>query len=165
MRAYPGGAGGQRGGFLPVVWPGNSGGVPSSPDGGRSAIDALTDSMQSTSFSSPEVKRGSRSQTRRKNKKPCLEDLEEARQRTIYVSDLNKGITETELVRWFTRAGQVLECRICSDMNTVKRFAFVEFRDQNSFEAGRRKALAPLHFASSHVIALFCSGSCHIQHS
>ena len=56
--------------------------------------------------------------------------------RTIYVSDLNEGITETELVRWFGVAGHVLECRICSDMNTSKRFAFVEFADKDGFEQG-----------------------------
>jgi RNA recognition motif-containing protein len=108
----------------------------SSPDG--SAVDALTDSMQSVSFSSPDMKRGMRNQSapRRKNKRPCPEELEEARTRTIYVSDLNKGITETELVRWFGVAGHVLECRICSDMNTSKRFAFVEFADQDGFEQG-----------------------------
>lgn len=104
---------------------------PPSPDG--SAIDALTDSMQSVSFSSPDVKRN---RAKRRNKKPHPDDLEEARTRTIYVSDLNKGITETELVRWFGSSGEVLECRICSDMNTSKRFAFVEFADRDGFEQG-----------------------------
>lgn len=120
-------------------------------------MDALTDSMHSMSFTSPDPKRGQRgggggahlggamgaaasggSAARRaaKGKKPCPEDLEEARSRTIYVSDLNKGITETELVRWFEVAGHVLECRICSDMNTSKRFAFVEFADKDGFEQG-----------------------------
>lgn len=119
-------------------WQQSSQGAPSSPDGTNSAVDALTDSMHSVSFSSPEIKRGPRStqSARRKAKKPCPDDLEEARMRTIYVSDLNKGITETELVRWFGVAGHVLECRICSDMNTSKRFAFVEFADKDGFEQG-----------------------------
>jgi RNA recognition motif. (a.k.a. RRM, RBD, or RNP domain) len=69
-------------------------------------------------------------------KRPGVEELEEARLRTVYVSDLNKGLTETELVRWFSSAGHVLECRICSDMNTTKRFAFVEFADAQGFENG-----------------------------
>jgi RNA recognition motif. (a.k.a. RRM, RBD, or RNP domain) len=118
-------------------WGHGSQGTPSSPDGASSAVDALTDSMHSVSFSSPDPKRGRGTHTsRRKSKKPGPDDLEEARTRTIYVSDLNKGITETELVRWFGVAGHVLECRICSDMNTSKRFAFVEFADKEGFEQG-----------------------------
>ena len=99
--------------------------------------------MHSVSFSSPDAKVGARTAGgRRKGKKPCPEDLEEARHRTIYVSDLNKGITETELVRWFGVAGHVLECRICSDMNTSKRFAFVEFADKEGFDQGALPQLA-----------------------
>jgi RNA recognition motif-containing protein len=89
--------------------------------------------------------------------KPCVEDLEEARQRTIYVSDLNKSITETELVRWFSHAGHVLECRICSDMNTVKRFAFVEFSDQAGFEAGTLKASASHNRALTSDVSQGCT--------
>jgi RNA recognition motif-containing protein len=108
---------------------------PSSPSD-ESHADSLADNLQHLSFTSPD-KRSRASAAKRKFKKPCPEELEEARQRTIYVSDLNKGITETELVRWFGVAGHVLECRICSDMNTSKRFAFVEFADKAGFEAGK----------------------------
>ena len=126
----------------------------SSPDGAGSVVDALTDSMHSMSFTSPDPKRGQQhagaasgaagaARRSAKGKKPCPEDLEEARSRTIYVSDLNKGITETELVRWFEVAGHVLECRICSDMNTSKRFAFVEFADKDGFEQGAFRLPCP----------------------
>jgi RNA recognition motif. (a.k.a. RRM, RBD, or RNP domain) len=107
---------------------------PSSPSD-DSHPDSLAENLQHLSFSSPD-KRTRAATAKRKFKKPCPEELEEARQRTIYVSDLNKGITETELVRWFGVAGHVLECRICSDMNTSKRFAFVEFADKAGFEQG-----------------------------
>ena len=107
---------------------------PSSPSE-ESHADSLAENLQHLSFSTPD-KRSRAASAKRKYKKPCPEELEEARQRTIYVSDLNKGITETELVRWFGVAGHVLECRICSDMNTSKRFAFVEFADKNGFDAG-----------------------------
>lgn len=123
----------------PQPRPSRAQGSPSSPDGGSSAVDALTDSMHSVSFSSPDPKlnaRSSQGPRRRVSRKPGPDDLEGARARTIYVSDLSKGITETELVRWFGVAGHVLECRICSDMNTSRRFAFVEFADQEGFEQG-----------------------------
>lgn len=63
------------------------------------------------------------------------EPLEASRARTVYASDIGKDVTEAKLARWFSQAGDVVECRICSDMNACKCFAFVEFRDAAGFEA------------------------------
>lgn len=122
---------------------------PSSPSD-ESHPDSLAENLQHLSFASPD-KRSRAAAAKRKFKKPCPEELEEARQRTIYVSDLNKGITETELVRWFGVAGHVLECRICSDMNTSKRFAFVEFADKPGFEQGEHLPLQHDSFVTTPV--------------
>jgi len=128
---------------------------PSSPSE-ESHADSLAENLQHLSFSTPD-KRSRAASAKRKYKKPCPEELEEARQRTIYVSDLNKGITETELVRWFGVAGHVLECRICSDMNTSKRFAFVEFADKNGFDAGTCFLCELVHMATYGLMHFSCA--------
>ena len=45
-------------------------------------------------------------------------------------------MTEADLAQWFQKVGRINDCRICSDMNACKRFAFVEFADKAGFEAG-----------------------------
>ncbi|XP_047322589.1 polyadenylate-binding protein-interacting protein 11-like [Impatiens glandulifera] len=62
---------------------------------------------------------------------------EEVIKRTVYVSDIDHQVTEEQLAMLFLTCGQVVDCRICGDPNSVLRFAFVEFTD----EEGARNAL------------------------
>ncbi|CAI7854515.1 unnamed protein product, partial [Closterium sp. NIES-53] len=63
---------------------------------------------------------------------------EESTQRTVYVSDIDHQVTEEQLATLFLSCGQVVDCRICGDPNSVLRFAFVEFTD----EEGAKNALS-----------------------
>ncbi|MCO5614907.1 hypothetical protein L7F22_069192 [Adiantum nelumboides] len=58
--------------------------------------------------------------------------------RTVYVSDIDQQVTEEQLAALFITCGQVVDCRVCGDPNSVLRFAFVEFTD----EEGARAALS-----------------------
>ncbi|ESQ30057.1 hypothetical protein EUTSA_v10012369mg, partial [Eutrema salsugineum] len=58
--------------------------------------------------------------------------------RTVYVSDIDQSVTEEILAGLFSSYGQVVDCRICGDPNSVLRFAFVEFSD----DQGARAALS-----------------------
>eukprot|EP00850_Spirogloea_muscicola_P006107 SM000028S10201 [mRNA] locus=s28:987492:990479:+ [translate_table: standard] len=58
--------------------------------------------------------------------------------RTVYVSDIDQQVTEEQLAALFISCGQVVDCRVCGDPNSVLRFAFVEFTD----EEGARAALS-----------------------
>nr|VDC64778.1 unnamed protein product [Brassica rapa] len=58
--------------------------------------------------------------------------------RTVYVSDIDQTVTEEVLAGLFSSYGQVVDCRICGDPNSVLRFAFVEFSD----DQGARAALS-----------------------
>ncbi|KAJ0832171.1 putative RNA recognition motif domain, nucleotide-binding alpha-beta plait domain superfamily [Helianthus annuus] len=50
----------------------------------------------------------------------------------------NDWVTEEQLAGLFINCGQVVDCRICGDPNSVLRFAFIEFTD----EEGARNALS-----------------------
>lgn len=63
---------------------------------------------------------------------------DEVIRRTVYVSDIDQQVTEEQLATLFLTCGQVVDCRICGDPNSVLRFAFVEFTD----EEGARAALS-----------------------
>ncbi|KAL0394971.1 UNVERIFIED_CONTAM: Polyadenylate-binding protein-interacting protein 11 [Sesamum latifolium] len=60
---------------------------------------------------------------------------EEVIRRTVYVSDVDHQITEEHLAALFLGCGQVVDCRICGDPNSVLRFAFVEFTDEEAAHA------------------------------
>uniref|UniRef100_A0A1J3EZN0 Polyadenylate-binding protein-interacting protein 8 n=1 Tax=Noccaea caerulescens TaxID=107243 RepID=A0A1J3EZN0_NOCCA len=62
---------------------------------------------------------------------------EDSIRRTVYVSDIDQSVTEEVLAGLFSGCGQVVDCRICGDPNSVLRFAFVEFSD----DQGARAAL------------------------
>ncbi|XP_010479939.1 PREDICTED: polyadenylate-binding protein-interacting protein 8-like isoform X1 [Camelina sativa] len=62
---------------------------------------------------------------------------EDSIRRTVYVSDIDQSVTEEVLAGLFSSCGQVVDCRICGDPNSVLRFAFVEFSD----DQGARAAL------------------------
>ncbi|RVW22374.1 Polyadenylate-binding protein-interacting protein 10 [Vitis vinifera] len=68
-------------------------------------------------------KRNNYNQKRRINSRTSMAQREEVIKRTVYVSDIDQ---------------QVVDCRICGDPNSVLRFAFVEFTD----EEGARAALS-----------------------
>ncbi|CAL0319559.1 unnamed protein product [Lupinus luteus] len=75
---------------------------------------------------------------RRVNNKIDMERREEMVRRTVYVSDIDQLVTEEQLAALFLNCGQVVDCRVCGDPNSVLRFAFVEFTD----EEGARAALS-----------------------
>ncbi|KAK4752248.1 hypothetical protein SAY87_021046 [Trapa incisa] len=75
---------------------------------------------------------------RRINSRTSMAQREEVIRRTVYVSDIGQQVTEEQLAALFVSCGQVVDCRICGDPNSVLRFAFIEFTD----EEGARTALS-----------------------
>ncbi|XP_017254510.1 polyadenylate-binding protein-interacting protein 12 isoform X2 [Daucus carota subsp. sativus] len=73
---------------------------------------------------------------RRMNSQTSMAQREEI-MRTVYVSDIDQQVTEEQLAALFISCGQVVDCRVCGDPNSVLRFAFIEFMD----EEGARNAL------------------------
>ncbi|CAA7025090.1 unnamed protein product [Microthlaspi erraticum] len=74
---------------------------------------------------------------RRMNPRTSFAQREEVIRRTVYVSDIDQQVTEEQLAGLFVGFGQVVDCRICGDPNSVLRFAFIEFTN----EVGARAAL------------------------
>ncbi|WCJ27588.1 CTC-interacting domain 10 [Euphorbia peplus] len=75
---------------------------------------------------------------RRMNTRTSMAQREDVIRRTVYVSDIDQQVTEEQLAGLFIHCGQVVDCRICGDPNSVLRFAFIEFTD----EEGARAALS-----------------------
>ncbi|KAG5533924.1 hypothetical protein RHGRI_027952 [Rhododendron griersonianum] len=75
---------------------------------------------------------------KRMNSRTNLAQQEEVIRRTVYVSDIDHQVTEEQLAALFVHCGQVVDCRVCGDPNSVLRFAFIEFTD----EEGARNALS-----------------------
>ncbi|KAL2902968.1 Polyadenylate-binding protein-interacting protein 12 [Bienertia sinuspersici] len=67
---------------------------------------------------------------RRMNNRTGMAQRDEVIRRTVYVSDIDQQVTEEQLAGLFIHYGQVVDCRICGDPNSVLRFAFVEFTDE-----------------------------------
>ncbi|KAF5731313.1 polyadenylate-binding protein-interacting protein 12-like isoform X1 [Tripterygium wilfordii] len=74
---------------------------------------------------------------RRMNARTSSAQREDVIRRTVYVSDIDQQVTEEHLASLFLNCGPVVDCRICGDPNSVLRFAFIEFTD----EEGARAAL------------------------
>ncbi|KAK9665168.1 hypothetical protein RND81_14G094900 [Saponaria officinalis] len=74
---------------------------------------------------------------RRMNSRTSMAQREEIIRRTVYVSDIDQQVTEEQLASLFINCGQVVDCRVCGDPNSVLRFAFIEFTD----EEGAKNAL------------------------
>ncbi|KAL6856896.1 hypothetical protein ACP4OV_018278 [Aristida adscensionis] len=74
---------------------------------------------------------------RRTNSRTTMAQRDEVIRRTVYVSDIDHQVTEENLAALFINCGQVVDCRMCGDPNSVLRFAFIEFTD----EEGARAAL------------------------
>ncbi|KAK8652386.1 hypothetical protein V6N13_061404 [Hibiscus sabdariffa] len=72
---------------------------------------------------------------RRLNSRTSMAQREEIIRRTVYVSDIDQQVTEEQLAGLFVNCGQVVDCRICGDPNSVLRFAFVEFTDEEGAHA------------------------------
>lgn len=72
---------------------------------------------------------------RRINSRTSMAQREEIIKRTVYVSDIDQQVTEEELAAIFVNCGQVIDCRVCGDPNSVLRFAFVEFTDEEGAKA------------------------------
>ncbi|XP_043723074.1 polyadenylate-binding protein-interacting protein 12-like [Telopea speciosissima] len=75
---------------------------------------------------------------RRMNSRTSMAQREDVIRRTVYVSDIDQQVTEEQLAALFINCGQVVDCRVCGDPNSVLRFAFIEFTD----EEGARAALS-----------------------
>ncbi|KAJ8534703.1 hypothetical protein K7X08_016431 [Anisodus acutangulus] len=75
---------------------------------------------------------------RRMNTRTGMAQREDVIRRTVYVSEIDYQVTEEQLAALFLSCGQVVDCRICGDTNSVLRFAFIEFTD----EEGARSALS-----------------------
>ncbi|VVB11859.1 unnamed protein product [Arabis nemorensis] len=67
---------------------------------------------------------------RRMNARTSMAQREDVIRRTVYVSDLDQQVTEEQLAGLFVSCGQVVDCRICGDPNSILRFAFIEFTDE-----------------------------------
>jgi RNA recognition motif-containing protein len=72
---------------------------------------------------------------RRLNSRTSRAQREDSIRRTVYVSDIDQQVTEEQLAALFINCGQVVDCRVCGDPNSVLRFAFVEFTDESSARA------------------------------
>ncbi|KAL8170388.1 hypothetical protein V2J09_022192 [Rumex salicifolius] len=77
-------------------------------------------------------KGGANQGKRRNNTRTTMAQREEVIRRTVYVSDIDQQVTEEQLAALFINCGQVVDCRICGDPNSVLRFAFIEFTDEGS---------------------------------
>eukprot|EP01025_Chloroclados_australasicus_P015154 TRINITY_DN1721_c0_g1_i3.p1 TRINITY_DN1721_c0_g1~~TRINITY_DN1721_c0_g1_i3.p1 ORF type:complete len:309 (+),score=17.69 TRINITY_DN1721_c0_g1_i3:464-1390(+) len=53
-------------------------------------------------------------------------------ERTIYITELVHDITEADIANFFSRCGDVVDCRLVGDAHSRMRMAFVEF-SQNTF--------------------------------
>ncbi|KAJ6816861.1 CID11 [Iris pallida] len=76
---------------------------------------------------------------RRINSRTSMAQREDVIRRTVYVSDIDHQVTEEQLAALFILFMlKVVDCRVCGDPNSVLRFAFIEFTD----EEGARAALS-----------------------
>ncbi|KAB5535037.1 hypothetical protein DKX38_018123 [Salix brachista] len=72
---------------------------------------------------------------RRISSRTSMAQQEEIVCRTVYVSDIDQQVTEEQLAALFISCGPVVDCRICGDPNSVLRFAFIEFTDEEGAQA------------------------------
>ncbi|KAK8703305.1 hypothetical protein V6N13_021625 [Hibiscus sabdariffa] len=72
---------------------------------------------------------------RKSNSRTSMAQRDEVVRRTVYVSDIDHQVTEEQLAGLFVSCGQVVDCRICGDPNSVLRFAFIEFTDEEGAHA------------------------------
>ncbi|XP_009791781.1 polyadenylate-binding protein-interacting protein 11 [Nicotiana tabacum] len=121
----------------------NYGGVvPFLPGGEQFGFDAFNLAVQAglsgNGISNIRKRNGYGHGRRRMNGRTTMAQREEVIRRTVYVSDIDHQVTEEQLATLFLTCGQVVDCRICGDPNSLLRFAFIEFID----EEGARNALS-----------------------
>ncbi|KAE8694668.1 Polyadenylate-binding protein-interacting protein 11 [Hibiscus syriacus] len=118
---------------------------------------------------------------RRLNNRTSMAQRDEIIRRTVYVSDIDHQVTEEHLAGLFVSYGQVVYCRICGDPNSVLRFAFIEFNDEEGARAALNLAGTILGFYPVRVLpsktaiapvnptflprvrliaAIYCTGTC-----
>ncbi|KAJ0045718.1 hypothetical protein Pint_05177 [Pistacia integerrima] len=97
-----------------------------------------TNSPNATGQTTRRKRNGYSQGRRRMNSRTSNAQHDEVIRRTVYVSDIDQQVTEEQLAVLFQTCGQVVDCRICGDPNSVLRFAFIEFTD----EEGARVALS-----------------------
>ncbi|CAA0827949.1 Polyadenylate-binding protein-interacting protein 11 [Striga hermonthica] len=100
-------------------------------------IQQLVNSGAPAENSFPRKKNGYSQGRRRTNSRTSMAQRDDVIRRTVYVSDIDHQVTEEQLAALFIGCGQVVDCRVCGDPNSVLRFAFIEFTD----EEGARNAL------------------------
>eukprot|EP00245_Coleochaete_scutata_P006749 TRINITY_DN21524_c0_g1_i1.p1 TRINITY_DN21524_c0_g1~~TRINITY_DN21524_c0_g1_i1.p1 ORF type:complete len:394 (-),score=68.88 TRINITY_DN21524_c0_g1_i1:1408-2589(-) len=93
---------------------------------------------QSTAKGAAQRKNGYAGGRKRVNTRTSRAQRDDSIRRTVYVSDIDQQVTEEQLAALFITCGQVVDCRVCGDPNSVLRFAFVEFTDDD----GARAALS-----------------------
>ncbi|XP_044485942.1 polyadenylate-binding protein-interacting protein 11-like isoform X3 [Mangifera indica] len=89
---------------------------------------------------------------RRINSRTGMAQRDEIIRRTVYVSDIDQQVTEEQLAALFVSCGQVVDCRICGDPNSVLRFAFIEFTDEEGARAALNLAGTMLGFYPVRVL-------------
>ncbi|KAK3130589.1 hypothetical protein QOZ80_6BG0495440 [Eleusine coracana subsp. coracana] len=116
--------------------------VGAGPGGGMSGGGGMDSSSDGSANGQPNRRRrnGPFHQGKRRimGGRPRRANREDSVRRTVYVSDIDQHVTEQKLAEVFSTCGQVVDCRICGDPNSVLRFAFIEFAD----DVGARAALA-----------------------
>ncbi|KAJ8558093.1 hypothetical protein K7X08_004859 [Anisodus acutangulus] len=89
---------------------------------------------------------------RRMNTRTSMAQREDVIRRTVYVSDIDHQVTEEQLAALFLSCGQVIDCRICGDTNSVLRFAFIEFTDEEDARSALSLAGTMLGFYPVRVL-------------
>ncbi|XP_074567201.1 polyadenylate-binding protein-interacting protein 11-like isoform X3 [Curcuma longa] len=77
---------------------------------------------------------------------------EDSIKRTVYVSDIDRLVTEQKLAEIFSTFGPVVDCRICGDPNSILRFAFIEFSNEDGARAALNLGGAMLGYYSVRVL-------------
>ncbi|KAK4366004.1 hypothetical protein RND71_013884 [Anisodus tanguticus] len=89
---------------------------------------------------------------RRMNTRTSMAQKEDVIRKTVYVSDIDHQVTEEQLAALFLSCGQVIDCRICGDTNSVLRFAFIEFTDEEDARSALSLAGTMLGFYPVRVL-------------
>ncbi|KAI8007851.1 Polyadenylate-binding protein-interacting protein 11 [Camellia lanceoleosa] len=71
---------------------------------------------------------------RRMNSRTSMAQREEVIRRTVYVSDIDHQVTEEQLAALFVNCGQVVDCRVCGDPNSVLRLPLLSSRMRSEDE-------------------------------
>ncbi|XVF53186.1 hypothetical protein PTKIN_Ptkin05aG0080100 [Pterospermum kingtungense] len=87
---------------------------------------------------------------RRLNSRTGMAQREEIIRRTVYVSDIDQQVSVFSIFSFVQSI--VVDCRICGDPNSVLRFAFIEFTDEEGARASLNLAGTMLGFYPVRVL-------------